>query len=88
MGRGVCGTVAAEKRTHNVADVHEFPGHITCDANTRAEIVVPVLRSDGSVLAVQDVDSHQPSAFDSDDVRGLEEVCRWLGERYGNTATA
>lgn len=83
FGRGVCGAAAAEKRTVVVDDVHEFPGHIACDASTQSEIVVPVLRSDGRVLAVLDIDSRQPAAFGPDDVRGLEELCRRLGERYG-----
>ncbi len=83
FGRGVCGTSAAERRTVVVEDVHEFPGHIACDAGTRSEIVVPVLRTDGSVLAVLDVDSRRPAAFGPDDVSGLEALCRRLGERFG-----
>ena len=83
LGRGVCGTSAAEKRTVVVDDVREFPGHIACDAGTASEVVVPVLRADGSVLAVLDVDSRRPAAFSPGDVSGLETLCRRLGERYG-----
>jgi GAF domain-containing protein len=83
VGRGVCGTAAAERRTVLVPDVEEFPGHIACDARTRSEIVVPVLRPDGSVLAVLDVDSHRPDAFGADDRDALETLCARLGERYG-----
>jgi GAF domain-containing protein len=83
FGRGVCGTAAAERRTVIVDDVHEFPGHIACDAATLSEIVVPVLRPDGSVLAVLDVDSNRRGDFGEDDRAGLEELCRWLGDRYG-----
>jgi GAF domain-containing protein len=83
FGRGVCGTAAAERRTVVVDDVEEFPGHIACDAETRSEIVVPVFRADGRVLAVLDVDSRQPAAFGAADVEGLEALCRRLGERYG-----
>ncbi|HMB68998.1 MAG TPA: GAF domain-containing protein [bacterium] len=84
LGRGVCGTAAAERRTVIVDDVHEFPGHIACDAASLSEIVVPVLRPDGSVLAVLDVDSNRRSDFGEDDRAGLEELCAWLGERFGD----
>jgi GAF domain-containing protein len=83
FGRGVCGTAAAERRTVIVDDVHEFPGHIACDAASLSEIVVPVLRPDGSVLAVLDVDSNRRADFGEEDRAGLEELCRWLGDRYG-----
>lgn len=76
LGRGVCGTAAAERRTIIVPDVTKFPGHITCDPRVRSEIVVPVLRSDGSLLAVLDVDSERPNAFDADDQAGLERLVR------------
>src|SRR5688500_8501900 len=74
FGRGVCGTAAAERRTVVVADVHAFPGHITCDARSRSEIVVPVLGADGELLAVLDLDSDRPSAFDDEDRAGLERL--------------
>jgi GAF domain-containing protein len=72
-GRGVCGTAAAERRTVVVPDVDAFPGHIACDAGSRSEIVVPIVRGD-EVVAVLDVDSHEPAAFDDVDARHLGEV--------------
>lgn len=75
-GRGVCGTAAAEARTVVVEDVDTFPGHIACDAGSRSEIVVPIVRGDGHVVAVLDVDSYEPAAFDAVDAKGLEEVAR------------
>src|SRR5215211_2259072 len=60
FGRGVCGTAAAERRTVVVEDVHEFPGHIACDARSRSEIVVPVFDRSGALVAVFDVDSERP----------------------------
>jgi GAF domain-containing protein len=83
FGRGVCGAAAAERRTQVVPDVHAFPDHIACSASTRSEIVVPVLRPDGSVLAVLDVDSDRPDAFGETDRIHLEALCRDLGHRYG-----
>lgn len=85
IGRGVCGTAAAEMRTVIVPDVDAFPGHIRCDARSRSEIVVPVLRPDGSLLAVLDIDSERLDRFDDVDARALEEVVRLVGgkERDG-----
>ena len=74
LGRGVCGTAAAEKRTLIVPDVSQFPGHIACDPNSRSEIVVPVFGMDGELVAVLDVDSDRLNAFDDDDRVGLEKI--------------
>lgn len=74
FGRGVCGTAAATGRTQLVEDVHAFPGHIACDSRSRSEIVVPVFDAAGTLLAVFDVDSDQPAAFDAIDQRGLEAI--------------
>jgi GAF domain-containing protein len=81
IGRGVCGTAAAERRVVIVPDVERFPGHIACDAGTRSEIVVPIVRggSGGEVVAVLDLDSHELAAFDDVDAHGLDEVARLVG---------
>jgi GAF domain-containing protein len=71
MGKGVCGTAAAERKTLVVRDVHEFPGHIACDAASNSEIVVPMLRG-GTLLGVLDIDSPSLARFDDEDRRGLE----------------
>jgi L-methionine (R)-S-oxide reductase len=74
LGRGVCGTAAQKRETIIVPDVHQFPGHIACDPNSRSEIVVPVYDRDGVLVAVFDVDSDQPNAFDDEDRAGLEKI--------------
>jgi L-methionine (R)-S-oxide reductase len=74
FGRGVCGTAAAEAKTVIVPDVEKFPGHITCDARSRSEIVVPVHGPKGDLIAVLDIDSGQLDAFNQDDQRGLERL--------------
>jgi GAF domain-containing protein len=71
LGKGVCGTAAARRETVIVPDVHEFPGHIACDAASRSEIVVPLLK-DGQLLGVLDLDAPIPNRFNSEDARGLE----------------
>jgi GAF domain-containing protein len=78
VGRGVCGTAAAERRTVVVPDVQAFPGHITCDARSRSEIVVPVTGRSGALIAVLDIDSDQVATFDDEDRRGLEHIVRWF----------
>ncbi|GAP65373.1 GAF domain-containing protein [Mizugakiibacter sediminis] len=75
LGKGVCGTAAATRATQVVPDVHAFPGHIACDAASRSEIVVPLVRADGSLLGVWDVDSPRPARFDDDDRAGMEALC-------------
>jgi L-methionine (R)-S-oxide reductase len=71
LGRGVCGTAAKERRTIVVPDVHAFPGHIACDAASRSEIVVPLVK-DGRLLGVMDLDSPRVARFDATDAAGLE----------------
>ncbi|HEX4649028.1 MAG TPA: GAF domain-containing protein [Steroidobacteraceae bacterium] len=70
LGRGVCGTAAAQRRTLIVPDVEEFPGHIACDAASRSEIVIPLLAA-GALLGVLDLDSPRAARFDEADARGL-----------------
>jgi len=71
MGKGVCGTAALANQTQRVADVHQFDGHIACDAASNSEIVIPV-RADGKVIAVLDIDSPIFDRFDEEDQKGLE----------------
>ena len=79
-GRGVCGTAVAERRSQVVADVHAFPGHIACDAASRSELVVPLLRGEGEILGVLDLDSPQPGRFDEEDRAGCEALVAVLME--------
>lgn len=74
IGRGVCGTAAKTRRTQLVKDVDAFPGHIACDASSKSEVVVPVLDSDGQLIAVLDVDSSDYNSFDQTDARELESI--------------
>lgn len=76
LGAGVCGTAASERRTILVEDVEGFPGHIPCDAASRAEIVVPLIDSDGTLLGVLDVDSPLQGRFGNVDAVGLEALAR------------
>ena len=80
VGKGVCGAAVADKATQLVADVHAFEGHIACDAESRAELVVPLLR-DGQVLGVIDLDSPTPSRFSNEDAAGCERLAELLVSR-------
>lgn len=80
LGRGVCGAAAQSGETQLVEDVHAFPGHIACDAASRSELVVPVVR-DGAVVAVIDLDSPRPARFDADDAAGVERLAALLANR-------
>lgn len=80
IGKGVCGTAAATLATQLVEDVHAFPGHIACDAASRSELVVPIVR-DGRLIGVLDLDSPEPARFDAEDAAGCEALCALLGTR-------
>ncbi len=71
VGSGVCGTAVERRASVLVEDVHSFSGHIACDAASRSELVVPLMR-DGEVLGVLDLDSPLPGRFDLDDQTGME----------------
>ena len=81
FGQGVCGAAAASGETQVVPDVHAFAGHIACDAASRSELVVPVLRDGRTVIAVIDLDSPEPGRFDTDDARGIEALAALLAAR-------
>ena len=78
FGKGVCGTAASRRQTVIVADVHAFPGHITCDPRSRSEIVVPVFDRGGELIAVLDIDSDQIGTFTEEDREGLERLVGWF----------
>ncbi|HEO8420046.1 GAF domain-containing protein [Niallia sp. FSL W8-0635] len=72
FGKGVCGTAALNKETVRVEDVHQFPGHIACDAASQSEIVIPLLKEDGTLIGVLDIDSPEKNRFDELDQTYLE----------------
>jgi GAF domain-containing protein len=80
-GKGVCGTAWKEARSLIVPDVELFPGHIACNAASRSEIVVPLLK-DGEVVAVLDIDSDSPDAFDDTDAAALEQIAGRLAAGF------
>lgn len=74
FGRGVCGAAARTGEIQLVPDVDAFPGHIACAASTRSEIVLPVRDAAGELIAVFDIDSDQPAAFNEEDARQLDAI--------------
>ncbi|MEO7050948.1 MAG: GAF domain-containing protein [Rhodanobacter sp.] len=75
LGRGVCGTAAQSRQTQLVRDVNVHPNHIFCDSSSQSEIVVPLVKPDGSLLGVWDVDSPITDRFDEEDRVGMEALC-------------
>ena len=80
LGRGVCGTAAATRETQRVEDVHAFPGHIACDADSRSELVVPIVQGE-RLLGVLDLDSPLPARFTAADAAGCEALMALLAAR-------
>lgn len=78
FSRGVCGACAREEKTIIVPDINAIPDHIACSSTTRSEIVVPVF-GNGQLIAVLDVDSNMPDAFDDEDKVRLEKI---LGDSF------
>ena len=76
IGKGVCGTAAQSKKTVVVQDVHQFPGHIACDSASNSEIVVPILKKDGSLFGVLDIDSPRKARFGAEEKKVFEELVR------------
>lgn len=82
LGKGVCGAAAANLVTLRVDDVHQFPGHIVCDAASRSELVVP-LQANGKLLGVLDIDSPTVGRFRAADQAGVELICAAFCELQG-----
>ncbi|KRM13489.1 GAF domain-containing protein [Paucilactobacillus suebicus] len=77
-GAGVCGTAFANNQVTRVSNVHEFPGHIACDSDSNAEIVVPLITEDGKKIGVMDIDSKVFDRFSEDEAKELSEFARVL----------
>ncbi|MBY6050893.1 GAF domain-containing protein [Cytobacillus firmus] len=77
LGKGVCGTAAEQMATVLVEDVHQFPGHIACDAASQSEIVIPLVK-EGKLLGVLDIDSPEKNRFDALDQKYLEDFSEVL----------
>lgn len=81
VGKGVCGTAVAKDEIMLIKDVHEFPGHIACDADSRSEIVLPI-HAGGKIIGVLDIDSPVTARFDEEDREGLKKVVTIIEEMY------
>ena len=79
VGKGVCGTAVSEDKALRVSDVHQFPGHIACDAASASEVVVPI-HSDSEVIGVLDIDSPETDRFSEEDEDGLKKLVKVIEE--------
>jgi L-methionine (R)-S-oxide reductase len=82
IGKGVCGTAAASRKTVLVSDVHEFPGHIACDSASQSELVVPLIRGK-TLIGVLDLDSPLLARFDAHDQAGCEALVAIIVRHLG-----
>lgn len=78
LGKGVCGQSAQARKTIRVEDVHQYPGHIACDISSSSEIVIPMIREDGSLIGVLDIDSPEIGRFEAIDQEYLEKFVALL----------
>ena len=83
FGRGVCGAAWNNLEMMNVPDVHNFPGHIACHEKSRSEIVLPILRKNGDLLAVLDLDSTVSADFNETDEKWLKKISSLIEEKHG-----
>jgi len=79
VGKGVCGTAVAQRKTQVVDDVEKFPGHIACDSTSKSEIVIPIIRN-GEVFGVLDVDSPELARFGELEQKYLTEICEMVNK--------
>jgi len=79
LGRGVCGTAAAEGKTLVVADVHAFDGHIACDSASNSEIVIHLLKND-EIYGVLDIDSPVFDRFSAEDEKWLTKIANRINK--------
>ena len=85
LDKGVCGAAASSREAQRVEDVHAFPGHIACDADSRSELVVPVTAGD-RLIGVLDLDSPLPGRFTADDQTGAELLIARIADAFGGAA--
>lgn len=74
FSRGVCGAAARSREIQIIADVEAFEDHIACSSSTRSELVIPVTNGQGTLIAVFDIDSDKPNAFDAQDAAALSAI--------------
>jgi len=81
MGKGVCGTSAVKREIIVVEDVDKFPGHIACDADSRSEIVVPIILPDGKLFGVLDIDSAELGRFGEEEKEGMVALAKIITKK-------
>ncbi len=84
IGKGVCGTAVSQNTMQLIDDVHQFPGHIACDASSNSEIVLPI-NQNNQIIAVLDIDSPDIARFDLDDKFGLSQIVDILQSTLSST---
>jgi L-methionine (R)-S-oxide reductase len=81
IGKGVCGSAVSSQMSQRIADVHQFEGHIACDASSNSELVVPIWHQ-GQVVAVLDIDSTAFNRFEQQDQQAIESMMALMSETF------
>lgn len=81
LDKGVCGKAASTGEIQCIKNVHDFEGHIACDADSVSELVAPIIDNDGNIIAVIDLDSPTANRFDEQDVEGISRIAKLLSDR-------
>jgi L-methionine (R)-S-oxide reductase len=84
IGKGVCGTAVSQNTIQLIDDVHQFAGHIACDAASNSEIVLPIYQNN-QIIAVLDIDSPDIGRFDLVDKSGLSQIVDLLQATFCST---
>lgn len=79
IGQGVCGTSAKEKKVMRIENVHDFQGHIACDAASNSELVIPIIK-DEKVYGVLDLDSAEVGRFGKEEEEYLVKCVEIMNE--------
>lgn len=82
ISQGLCGAAARERQTIVVNDVRRDSRYLACSAETRSEIVVPIMGAEGRVFGEIDIDSDEPAAFGPEDRRLVETIAAALAARF------
>ncbi len=78
FGKGVVGESYVSGKEMYVPDVSVLKNYIACDAKSKSEYVVPVIKN-GEIKAIFDIDSEYIDGL-KDDLPLLREIGRLLGE--------
>ncbi|KRN29338.1 GAF domain-containing protein [Lactobacillus selangorensis] len=85
--KGVVGTAYAQDQLQLIPNVHEFAGHIACDAASQSELVVPIHVQE-TLVGVLDLDSPTLERFTTSDATAMQQFVQALEKHLDLTPQA